>query len=163
MNNRDCPFEKLVDDYVHGELADDQIHRFENHLLECKVCSEELSTIRFLSENLKSAYHVSLPYSFGANIIRNFKALKRGEAVFEIRLAAEDIMIALATLALVLIIALQIFKQPRISSEEIAGRLTPVEQASLQPRQMSKEDVLELVLTGEQQQIKQTVEREEGK
>ncbi|MGC8594801.1 MAG: anti-sigma factor family protein [Candidatus Kryptoniota bacterium] len=162
MNGK-CSYMKMVDDYMHGELAGEQLVEFENHLMKCGVCSDELMSAQRLSKRLMAAYEVPLPYSFEANIIRNLSSSKRKEVVFELKLAAEDVAIALAALVISLFIVLQIFKQPRISSEEIAGRLTPVEQASLQSRQMSKDDVLELVLTGEQQQTRQTVEREEGK
>lgn len=162
MNGK-CSYLKLIDDYVHGELKKEDCENFERHLLECEVCRDELSSVEFLLRKLNFAFEIPLPYSFGTNVIKNMESSRQKEAIFEIKLAAEDVAIALVTLIVVLFIAMQLFRQPRISSSEIAGRLTAVEQSSLEPSQMSKDDVLELVLTGEQQHTRQAIEREEGK
>ncbi len=141
-----CGYLKYVDGYSHGELVGNIRLEFENHLLSCADCRKESEFMRGLRSVLSDSFELSLDETFNYSVVNELRNEKVGQPAKEIRIALEDIIISLATLLVIVLIGLQIFDKPKVSSVEMAGNLTKIEKSSLEETHLSNDQVLEIVL-----------------
>ncbi|MCL4511673.1 MAG: hypothetical protein M1470_11450 [Bacteroidetes bacterium] len=142
-----CHYSVYVDSFVHGELEESRPCRdFENHLATCNECKEEIKAVSQVKEALINSYSMQLDETFNYHVLNTLRKGKHFEERKEIRIAVEDIIISFATLLAVVLLGIQLFHNPKVSSVEMAGRLTNIEKSSLEQSSLSKDQVLELVL-----------------
>ncbi len=142
----DCCDIAYVDSFVHGELGKDEQSKFNIHLESCSGCRGEVERLSHLAETLNAAYSAHLDETFNYSVINSLRASQRPSGVKEVRIAAEDIIISLATLLIIAIISMQIFDRPTVSSAEMAGSLTNIEKISVEQQTLSDDQVLEMVI-----------------
>jgi Putative zinc-finger len=142
----DCRYLDSTDGYSHGELAGDELAEFERHLNTCDICRTEVESIRRLKEGLNRSFESRLDQRFNYSIINELREKKKAGTGGEIRIALEDIVVSLATLLVIVLIAIQLLHKPRISSVEMAGTLTKIEKSSMEQTKLSNDQVLELVV-----------------
>lgn len=141
-----CRYLVQVDSFVHDELGKNEKKEFEEHAASCSKCRSEMESVRRMKGLLDAAYEVKLDETFAYGVIN---ALRKGKYVEErkgIRLAIEDIAISFATLLVIVLLGIQMFSKPALSSVEMAGTLTTIERSSLEQTTLSNDQVLELVL-----------------
>jgi Putative zinc-finger len=141
-----CGYLKYVDGYAHGELGGNILSEFQNHLEACADCRKELESVESLRSAMVHSFEVSLDETFNYSVVNELRNKKAAEPVREIRIALEDIIVSLATLLVIVLIGIQIFNKPKVSSVEMAGSLTKIEKSSLEQTRLSNDQVLELVL-----------------
>ncbi|MCL5268598.1 MAG: zf-HC2 domain-containing protein [Bacteroidetes bacterium] len=141
-----CRFSVYVDDFVHGELEQSQRKSFEDHLASCGECRKELEAALRLKESLTASYLADLDETFNYKVINTLRTDGHFERGKEIRVALEDIVISLATLVAVVLLAIQMFRTPSVTTVDMLGRLTNIEKSSLEQPALSNDQVLELVL-----------------
>ena len=141
-----CGYLRYVDDYSHGELDGNIRTEFESHLPSCPDCRKELESVEGLRSALSDSFEVSLDETFNYSVVNELRNEKTIPPATEFRLALEDIIISLATILVIVLIGIQLFNKPRVSSIEMAGSLTKIEKSSLDQSQLSNDQVLELVL-----------------
>lgn len=141
-----CSYLKYVDGYSHGELDGNIRSEFEEHFSSCADCRKELGSVQGLRSALNDSCQLSLDETFNYSVVNELRNEKVGRPAKEIRIALEDIIISLATLLVIVLIGLQIFNKPKVSSVEMAGSLTKIEKSSLEQTRLSNDQVLELVL-----------------
>jgi hypothetical protein len=135
-----------VDGFVHDELSKNERDNFVHHLETCGECRNEVERLRQIAAALNSAYSLHLDETFNYRIVNSLRKEERKEGRKEIRVAFEDIVISLATLLAIVILGIQIFDRPPVSQDEMMGSLTNIEKSSLQQKNLSNDQVLELVL-----------------
>jgi hypothetical protein len=136
----------LADDFVHDELNQSDREKFVLHLDKCKECQNEVAHLRQLGLTLNAVYSLHLDGRFNYKILANLRKEERAEERKEIRIAAEDIVISLATLLAIVIFSLQMFDRPDVSPVEMVGSMTNIERSSVGQQPFSKDQVLELVM-----------------
>ncbi len=141
-----CRFSVYVDDFVHDGLDQSQRETFRDHLLACSECRQMVGAALKLKESMAVSYQLNLDETFNyrvINTLRNDKHFERGK---ELRVALEDIVISLATLLAIVLLAIQMFRTPNITTADMVGRLTNIERSSLNQQTLSNDQVLELVM-----------------
>jgi len=141
-----CHYLSYVDNFVHGELEETERKEFEKHPPGCVECRNEIESLRELRHLLESAYAPSLDETFNYGVINALRSQKAIEGKKEIKIAVEDIVISLATLVVIMILGIQLFRSTTVSSVEMVGTLTNIEKSSLEQRSLSNDQVLELVM-----------------
>ncbi len=141
-----CHYSAYVDSYAHGELDENGRLELENHLVSCADCRKELKYLRDLEVALNKSFDVQLDERFNYSVISDLRKVRAPQPAREIRIALEDIIVSLATLLVIVLIGIQLFHRPKISSEDMVGRLTNIERSSLEQTSLSNDQVLELVL-----------------
>lgn len=141
-----CHYFAYVDSYVHDEMNGEERSDFEAHLGSCPQCTDELTNIRRVNEALTQSFALSLDERFDYSVVSDLRKARAPQPAKEIRIALEDIIISLATLLVIVLIGIQLFHGPKVSSVEMVGRLTSIERSSLDQTNLSNDQVLELVL-----------------
>lgn len=141
-----CDYSADIDGYVHGEIYGQKLADFEMHLNSCSRCKEEVRALGNLRDTLTQSFSVSLDERFNHSVVRNLRERRKADSVKEIRIALEDIVISFATLLVLVLLGIQLFSKPKVTSVEMAGKLDQIEQSSLQQTNISNDQVLELVV-----------------
>lgn len=141
-----CRYLADVESYMHSEMNDSERLEFERHLHSCSQCLGEIEALGRLQKAMTDSFTVSLDERFNYSVISELRKARPAEPVKEIRIALEDIIISLATLLVIVLIGIQLFDKPKVSSVEMVGRLDNIERSSLQQAKLSNDQVLELVL-----------------
>ncbi len=141
-----CYYIPYVDSYLHGELDEEARLDFERHLPTCPECGSEIESLTQLKRLVTESYDIRLDERFNYNVISDLRKAKGAGAVREMGIALEDILISLATLLVIAVIIIQVFKRPSVSSAEMVGSLTKIERSSLEQSKLSNDQVLELVV-----------------
>ncbi len=141
-----CRFSVCVDDFVHGTMKQSELRVFEDHLASCDVCKMELQSALRFKESIAASYSANLDETFNYRVVNTLRTDKHFERGKEIRVALEDIVISLATLVAIVLLAIQVFRTPNITSVDMVGRLTNIEKSSLEQPTLSNDQVLELVV-----------------
>lgn len=141
-----CRYFAYVDSYVHDELSGEDRSEFENHLGSCPACSGEIRILGGMKQALTDSFSSSLDARFNYSVVSDLRKTRRPEPTRELRIALEDIFISLATLLVIVLIGIQLFNKPKVSSVEMVGKLDNIERSSLQQSKLSNDQVLELVL-----------------
>ncbi len=141
-----CRYFAYVDSYAHAELSGEILSEFERHLTTCPECMRELGALKKLKSVLSEAFEAPLDQRFNYAVITELRTSNAPAPVKEIRIAIEDIAISLATLVVIVLLAIQLFNRPAVSSVEMAGRLNRIEKSSIEQSSLSNDQVLELVL-----------------
>jgi hypothetical protein len=142
----DCCDITYVDGFVHAELDKTEQDRFKSHLETCGKCRREVERLSHLAKALNAAYSTHLDETFNYSVINSLRANLRPSGVKEVRIAAEDMVITLATLLIIAIISIQVFDRPTVSPAEMAGSLTNIEKISVDQQTLSDDQVMELVM-----------------
>ena len=135
----------FVDSFVHGELGKDELERFENHIVSCEECRNEIDSLRKLKGLINTSHSYHLDGTFNYRVVNNLRKEKHAEERKEIRIAFEDIIISLATLVAIFVLGIQLFNRPAVSPFEMSGTLTNIEKRSMDQASLSNDQVLELV------------------
>jgi anti-sigma factor RsiW len=102
-------FDEVIEDYLDGELGDDEARAIESHAANCLVCAEELSLARKVSAGLAELTPLSCPDGVTARVRDSLSALAQqadlGAAQQRVRAGAWTRNIMQVAAALVLIIA----------------------------------------------------------
>lgn len=141
-----CHYFAYVDSYVHDELHGKELIDFESHLGSCGQCIEEVANIRRVKDGMTESFSFPLDERFNYSVLSDLRKVRAPQPAREIRIALEDIVISLATLLVIVLIGIQLFHKPEVSSVEMVGRLTNIEKSSLDQTTLSDDQVLELVL-----------------
>ena len=141
-----CHYFAYVDGYVHDELHGKELIDFELHLGSCAQCTEEVANIGRVKDAVTGSFLFPLDERFNYSVISDLRKVRAPQPAREIRIALEDIVISLATLLVIVLIGIQLFHRPKVSSVEMVGRLTNIEKISLEQTSLSNDQVLELVL-----------------
>lgn len=141
-----CHYSAFVDDYVHDEISDRDRSEFERHLRSCRLCAEEVRTLGSMRQSLTDSFSVTLDARFDYAVVSSLRKEHQAGQTKELRLALEDIIISLATLLVIVLIGIQLFNKPKVSSVEMVGKLDNIERSSLEQTKLSNDQVLELVL-----------------
>ncbi len=123
-----------------------ELKEFEQHIVDCGECRNEVEFLRKLTGLLDASYSYHLDETFNYKVVRNLNKEKRVEERKEIRIALEDIIISLATLLAIFMLGIQLFNRPVVSPFEMSGTLTNIEKSSMEQSSLSNDQVLELVL-----------------
>ncbi len=135
-----------VDGFVHDELGAEEKREFEMHAASCDECRSEIEFVGRMRGLLDNAFEFKLDETFTYGVVNLLRAEKKVEERKGIRLAVEDIAISLATLLIVVLMGIQLFNRPSLSSAEMAGTLTSIEKSSLEQTTLSNDQLLELVV-----------------
>lgn len=141
-----CRYFAYVDSYAHEELSGEILSEFERHLTACPECMSELGMLKKLKSVMNEAFEAPLDQRFNYGVITELMTSNAPPRAKEIRIAIEDIVISLATLLVIVLLAIRLFDKPSVSSVEMAGRLNSIEKSSLEQSSLSNDQVLELVL-----------------
>lgn len=141
-----CGYISYADSYVHGEMDGRELSEFESHLSSCPFCTAEVENLVGIQRSIEESFSVSLDARFDYSVVTELRKEREKRPVREFRLALEDIIISLATLLVIVLIAIQLFDKPKVSSVDMVGRLDNIERSSLQQANLSNDQVLELVL-----------------
>ncbi len=141
-----CRYIAYVDDYVHDEMNPDERRDFESHLGSCRKCTEEIEKLTGIQSLLDRSFSVQPDERFNYSVVAELRKRQKPEPAGEIRIALEDIIISLATLMAIVLIAIQLFSRPKISSVDMVGKLDRIERSSMEQTSLSNDQVLELVL-----------------
>ncbi|HEY9165052.1 MAG TPA: zf-HC2 domain-containing protein [Candidatus Kryptonia bacterium] len=142
-----CRYHDLADRFVHDELSTDERKDFENHIVTCSECSNETNGLLRLKAFVGSAYPVQLDETFNYRVLTSLRAERETSVAKEMPEALGDIAISLVTLLAIALLGLQLFSPtPRIAPVEMVGGLTTTEQLSLEPSNLSNDQVVEIAL-----------------
>ena len=145
MKNR-CRYIADVDDYVHDEMNPDELQDFESHLGSCCICTGEIERLMRIQDLLERSFSIQPDQRFNYSVVAELRKERKPEPAMGIRIALEDIIISLATLMAIVLIAIQLFSRPKISSVDMVGKLDRIERSSMEQTSLSNDQVLELVL-----------------
>lgn len=141
-----CRYIADVDNYVHGEMSPEELQEFESHLGSCRFCTEEIERLTNIHNLLEESFSVKLDERFDYSLVAELRKGRKPEPAREIRIALEDIIISLATMVAIVLVVIQLFSRPKISSVDMVGKLDGIERSSLEQTSLSNDQVLELVL-----------------
>jgi anti-sigma factor RsiW len=69
---------ELVTDYLEGALPEADARRLERHLGTCPGCAEYLEQLRAIAGSLKGVTEESFPAEMRADLIADFRDLRKG-------------------------------------------------------------------------------------
>ncbi len=141
-----CRYIADVDDYVHDEMNPDELQDFESHLGSCRICTGEIERLMRIQDLLERSFSIQPDQRFNYSVVAELRKERKPEPAMGIRIALEDIIISLATLMAIVLIAIQLFSRPKISSVDMVGKLDRIERSSMEQTSLSNDQVLELVL-----------------
>ena len=136
----------FADSFVHGELEKDELRKFEQHIVVCDECRNEVESLKKLTGLIDTSHLYHLDETFNYKVVNNLRKDRHAEERKEIRIAFEDIIISLATLLAIVMLSIQLFNRPAVSPFEMSGTLTNIEKSSMEQASLSNDQVLELVL-----------------